>query len=121
MSQNFATFSNCLCSFGIFRDIKYLRLLKFVYVRERPKFMGYPGQNYRQGGVDFFSAKKKGATSFIQQKKGGAEFFSAKKRGRRVFFNEKKGARSFFQENKGGRGIFLTYQKRGANTFFKRK
>ena len=41
---------------------------KVPFVRERPKFMGYPGWVYRQGGGNFFSAKKKGAPSFLQQK-----------------------------------------------------
>ena len=30
---------------------------KRVIVMERPEYLGYPGRVYRQGGVDFFSAK----------------------------------------------------------------
>ena len=74
-----------------------------LLLRERPKFMGYPGRVYRQGGGDFFSAEKKGAKRFFQQKKGGAEFFSAKKKGvTRFFQRKKKGGDEFFSAKKRG-------------------
>ena len=51
-------------------------------LRERPKFMGYPGRVYRQGGGDFFQVKKKRAT-FFQGKVGGRTLFFL---GSRTFF-----------------------------------
>ena len=41
---------------------------KEYILRERPKFMGYPGRFYRQWEVTFFPAKK-----------GGADFSQAEK------------------------------------------
>ena len=59
-------------------DLSYHVLLEFQFVvdcdpkvpfvRERPKFMGYPGRVYRQGSGDFFSGKKRGRRLFLSEK-----------------------------------------------------
>ena len=69
-----------------------------ITFRDRPKFIRYPGRDYRQGGADFFWEKKGGLRFFLGEKKGGVDFF----------WKKKKGARTFFGRKKGGRTVFLT-------------
>ena len=80
---------------------------KEYILRERPKFMGYPGRFYRQWEVTF-SSKKKGAPTFLKWiNRGRKVFFSAKKKRRRVFFcKEKKRANRFFGIPKEGETLF---------------
>ena len=51
-------------------------------LRDRPKFIRYPGRDYRQGAQTFFERKKGGLRVFFGRKKGGKTFFGRKKRGR---------------------------------------
>ena len=87
------------CNFSRIRDFRKRKSL-FIrnnhLVRERPKFIGYPGRVYRQGAATFFQRKKGGDEIFSTKKKGATSFFQRKKRGRRVFFSEKIGGDDFF-------------------------
>ena len=51
-------------------------------LRDQPKFIRYPGREYRQGARTFFERKKGGYEFFWEKKKGAKTFFGRKKRGR---------------------------------------
>ena len=60
-------------------------------LRDRSKFMGYPGRGHRQGGEDFFFEKIRGAVTYLQKMLGGGKrFFSRiKETGDKDFFSRK--------------------------------
>ena len=64
--------------------------MMYTRIREGPKFVRYPGRDYRQGSTDNFREKKRGAKIFFCDKKGGKDIFGKINNGKRIFLKEEK-------------------------------
>ena len=108
--------------FSVYSATFFLAPLTVRELRDGSKFMGNPGRVYRQGGKDFFRAKKRGQVLFLEEKKGGEFFFGPKKRGANFFFQEKKGGQKvFFGSVNWGVNTFLVEKRGGQRVFYSNK